>query len=86
MIELDSNDITEEELKDMAQFNKESIIKVLDISGYDSSYLLEWGLPTFWKEAFWSYPEYVTALCNFFERKFGVNISSKVLNSVFDEE
>lgn len=86
MIELDSGEVTEAELKDMAKFNKESIIKVLDITGYDSSYLLEWGLPSFWTEAFWSYPEYVTALCKYFERKFGVNIPFGVLNSVFDDE
>jgi len=86
MIELDSSEITEEELKDMAEFNKDSLIKVLNISGYDSAYLLEWGLPSFWTEAFWSYPEYVIALCNYFERKFGLNIPSGVLNSVFDEE
>ena len=85
MIELDSSEITEEELIDMAEFNKSSIIKVLDISGYDSSYLLEWGLPPFWEESFWSYPEYITALCDFFENKFGINISPDVLNSVFDE-
>jgi len=86
MIELDSSEITEEELKDMAIFNKESIIKVLDITGYDSAYLLEWALPSFWTEAFWSYPDYVTALCKHFERKFGVYIPSVVLNSVFNEE
>ena len=85
MSELNSSDVTPEQLIEMAEFNKDSLIKILDISGYDSAYLMEWCLPSFWTEAFWSYPEYVTSLYEYFEKKFGVIIEHGVLNAVFDE-
>lgn len=65
-------------------YNRDTLAKVLEENGYDSNYLFEWGLPSFWNNTYWDYPEYVLKLVSYFERVYGVSDSRESLEEDLD--
>lgn len=53
-------------------YNRNVLKETLEENGYDSAYLLEWGIPDFWQESFWGYAEYVLKLVEYFEKTYKV--------------
>jgi hypothetical protein len=60
------------QLTEKGRHNRDTLTKLLDDSGFDSKYLLTWGLPDFWDDSFWDYSEYVLALVEHFEDKYKI--------------
>lgn len=52
--------------------NRNVLSEVLAHAGYDSKYLLTWGIPYFWDDAYWNYPECVLELVSYFERVYKI--------------
>jgi hypothetical protein len=77
------DEISVEEMAEMALYNKQTLKEVLIVAGYDAEYLFEWGLPSFWKENYWSYPEYTVGLFEFLVKKYSLTISPQYLDSIF---
>jgi hypothetical protein len=50
--------------------NKEVLAELLDENGFDSTYLLSWGLPDFWDDTYWELNEYVLKLAEYFEYNY----------------
>lgn len=65
-------------------YNRDTLAKVLEQHGYDYNYLFEWGLPSFWDNTYWDYPEYVLKLVAYFESVYGVSDSRDSLEEDLD--
>jgi len=52
--------------------NKRVFCEVLENAGFDSKYLLEWGVPDDWEEVFWEDPDIVLSLLMYFEEKYSI--------------
>lgn len=73
-----------DKLSDRGAYNRETLAKVLEENGYDYNYLFEWGLPSFWNNTYWDYPEYVLKLVYYFESVYGVGDSRDSLEEDLD--
>ena len=54
-------------LSNIGLHNRDVLSQVLDENGFDSNYLLSWGLPDFWDDTYWELNEYVLKLAEYFE-------------------
>jgi hypothetical protein len=72
------------EISERGAYNRDTLAKVLEESGYDSNYLFQWGLPGFWDDTHWDYPEYVLKLVSYFERVYGISDSRDALEEDLD--
>jgi hypothetical protein len=78
---MDYEDSLEGEILDTAEYNKEIVRQVLLNADYDADYLLEWGVPDFWKEDFWGHYEYVIKLFQYLIKKYSLNIPESCFDS-----
>jgi hypothetical protein len=59
-----------DEISEQGLFNKNVLAECLEQSGFDSEYLFEWGLPSFWEKAHWHEPMNVLDLLAYFEEVY----------------
>jgi hypothetical protein len=60
------------QLTEKGRYNKNVFAEVLENVGFDSKYLLEWGIPDDWQESFWDDPEIVLSLLMYFEERYQI--------------
>lgn len=70
------------ELSEAGQYNKNVLREVLEEGGFDSKYLLEWGMPSCWKDEHWDSPEDVLDLLYYFEEIYQVYDNRDSLDSI----
>ena len=73
-----------EDIYILIQHNKNILISILDHTGYDSKFLLEWGIPDFWQENNWLFPEHVIGLLKFLIKKYSLNIPSSIIKVAYN--
>jgi hypothetical protein len=84
MIELEKS-VSEEELKDMAEYNRQTLKEIFIECGYDADYMFDWGMPSFWDDSYWSYPEYAQGLFKFLIKKYSLHIPNITLDTILEE-
>jgi hypothetical protein len=52
--------------------NRKILAEVLENNGFDSKYLLTWGIPYFWDDTYWEYSECVLELISYFESTYKI--------------